>query len=509
MRFSKLLSRARGLVILGMVSGLWAQPTSFVICDEVGDQREPVVIYDSDNGNFIVAWTDGRGWPKKIYGARVDTLGNVLEEDGTLLLSPVYAPNRDLILPEMAMWDTSFLLMARNIDAGYGCGNHVAAYRKDLSRIFTTGFFTFESIDFPEAGRVACSPFNDTALFLSTDYIWQEAYKVTYVGHLFPGDTDITGGSGGVPCRGWGMVWDSTRDLYLLAFDYNYLGWDGDTIGTYRMLSSSGLIDPDTLIMIRSRDKLRPASFEFDERSRKDRDVCLRDQGFLIASETGGQRKIPPNWFCSRIWVDFLDTSGLPTRPLPFFFGDTLTRDSRWPTCANNEGSALVAWQDSIPDSVQIRAAFFDTLQNYDGPEVLIRGYRETQPDLIACPGSAGKFFLVWAHWNGPPTFYDIYGMFLDTIETVEVGLEERPVHTILPLVIIYPNPFSDETMISIPGLDGQAQVSVYDATGRKVKSFSVTGNEQKINPGPEGVYFLEVKAVGLCKTIKIVKTRR
>ena len=502
-KFNKTLIGA----ILGLVSGLWAQPVPFVICDEVGDQREPVVIYDPENGNFIVAWTDWRASNSAIYAARVDTLGNILEEDGTLLLSPSYSHTRDLILPDMAMWDTSFLLMAKNIDAGFGCGNHVAIYQKDLSRIFTTGFFTFESIDFPEAGRIACSPLNDTALFLSTDYIYQEAYKVAYVGHLFPGDTQIWGGSGGTPCRGWGVVLDTARDLYLLVFDYNYLGWDGDTIGAYRMLSSSGLLYPDSLIRIRSREELSPASFELHDRSRKDRDVCLRDQGFLIASETGGEGKIPPNWFCSRIWVDFLDTSGLPTQPSPFFFGDTLTRDSRWPTCAHNEGSILIAWQDSTPDSVQIRAAFFDTLQNYDGPEVLIRGYRETQPDLIACPSSKGRFLLVWAHWNGPPTFYDIYGMFLDTIETVEVGTKEA----ITPrdkVVSVHPNPFSDETMISVPGLDGQAQVAVYDATGRKVKSFSMAG-EQKLNPGPEGVYFVEVKAKGASEIVKIVKTRR
>jgi hypothetical protein len=258
-------------------------------------------------------------------------------------------------------------------------------------------------------------------------------------------------------------------------------------------------------MLIRSWEELRPASFEFERRSRKDRDVCLMDQGFLIACETGGKWSLP---LYSRIWVDFLDTSGLPTSPKPFFFGDTLTRDSRWPTCAHNGGSVLVAWQDSTPDSVQIRAAFFDTLQNYEGPGVLIRGYRETQPDLIACPGSAGKFLLVWAHWNGPPTFYDIYGMFLDTIETVEVGLGERSPHGVSPSVVIYPNPFSDETMISVLGLEGQAQVAVYDATGRKVKSFSVVG-KQKLNPGPEGVYFLEIKAGGLSETVKIVKTRR
>lgn len=515
MIFNKALRVLRGLVILGLVSGLWAQPTPFVICDELGDQREPVVIYDDQNGVFIVAWADWRSSHSGIFAARVDTLGNVLDPDGQVLYAPY---GRDRILPQMDMGDTSFLMVCAGsytTDERY----YMGLYHKDMS--FIRGYiFSVNVAPRPQSPWVCYTP----------DTIWwppdSVAFRVFYPEYIdFEGTENICfvyippDGliyheyySTNTFHHGAAAVWNGNK--CFVVWEGVWEGFPGPQLAMHGWMNPSPS-GPDTPFVVRDASDYITSVFSlyWDHRSPKDKDLRLAQNGYLLASETGGGWRIPPGPYgspTSRIWIDFLDTSGLPTRPLPFFFGDTLTRDSRWPTVAYNHPSYMVAWQDSTPDSVQIRAVFFDTLQNYDGPEVLIRGYRETQPDLIASPSSKGKFFLVWAHWNGPPTYYDIYGMFLDSLRETTVGLRTEDFSVSHPIAELRPNPFTGKTTLEIASTSGST-VSIYDPTGRLIKSFTPEKGKSAFeivleNPG---VYLVLVKTEGRFVSLKAINQRR
>ena len=88
-------------------------------------------------------------------------------------------------------------------------------------------------------------------------------------------------------------------------------------------------------------------------------------------------------------------------------------------------------------------------------------------------------------------------------MKTLEVS---KPAHFIIDA---YPNPFGNNITIDIMApLDGDADVSITDVTGRVVESF--THASGKINTGGNlkpGVYFVNVTHEDYHQVIKIVKT--
>jgi hypothetical protein len=74
--------------------------------------------------------------------------------------------------------------------------------------------------------------------------------------------------------------------------------------------------------------------------------------------------------------------------------------------------------------------------------------------------------------------------------------------------MVIYPNPATTTISISLNNLkNNQAYFTMYDATGRKVKYFSSTSAENKIERGdlPNGIYFINVIVGNRQLTKKIV----
>ncbi|MBQ1733007.1 MAG: T9SS type A sorting domain-containing protein, partial [Bacteroidales bacterium] len=75
-----------------------------------------------------------------------------------------------------------------------------------------------------------------------------------------------------------------------------------------------------------------------------------------------------------------------------------------------------------------------------------------------------------------------------------------------------YPNPFYDNLMLDVDGMEGEFTVEAYDMMGRML--FSESFSEQHIELGNafanevNGVYFLKVYDGSVCKTMKIVKER-
>ena len=75
-----------------------------------------------------------------------------------------------------------------------------------------------------------------------------------------------------------------------------------------------------------------------------------------------------------------------------------------------------------------------------------------------------------------------------------------------------YPNPFYDNLMLDVDGMEGELTVEAYDIMGRML--FSESFSDQHIELGNafanevNGVYFLKVYDGSVCKTMKIVKER-
>ncbi len=75
-----------------------------------------------------------------------------------------------------------------------------------------------------------------------------------------------------------------------------------------------------------------------------------------------------------------------------------------------------------------------------------------------------------------------------------------------------YPNPFYDNLMLDVDGMEGEFTVEAYDIMGRML--FSESFSDQHIELGNafanevNGVYFLKIYDGSVCKTMKIVKER-
>ena len=64
-------------------SGVVLDSLGIAISTETSYQNEPAIAFDGSN--YLVAWDDSRNGPGDIYGARVSTLGTVLDPDGILI----------------------------------------------------------------------------------------------------------------------------------------------------------------------------------------------------------------------------------------------------------------------------------------------------------------------------------------------------------------------------------------------------------------------------------------
>jgi len=60
--------------------------SSIEICTHTGNQEEPYIAYDGEN--FFVVWHDERTFPTRIFGARINTGGIVLDTNGFLIYAP-------------------------------------------------------------------------------------------------------------------------------------------------------------------------------------------------------------------------------------------------------------------------------------------------------------------------------------------------------------------------------------------------------------------------------------
>jgi MYXO-CTERM domain-containing protein len=90
-------------------SGGTVTASDLIVCDAADDQLRPAVAFDPQSSVFLVAWSDERGGvgASDIYGARIDTSGNVLDPCGVI----VNGASGSQRVPEVSFGSGQFLVV--------------------------------------------------------------------------------------------------------------------------------------------------------------------------------------------------------------------------------------------------------------------------------------------------------------------------------------------------------------------------------------------------------------
>ncbi len=199
----------------------------FPISTATGTQQYPQAVYDSLSGNFLVVWEDFRnGVDWDIYGARVDTLGTVLDAAGLALVS-VSGQQQE---PSLAVSDTTvprfFLVWSDN---RVGNWNIYGKFFNEYGVPTTGDLSVGVAGNTQEKARVVYAPQQEEFFVVWEDYRnnrWD----------LFENRVDLAGnvlmGTGGAPLYAAGsqsrrpdVVWTGSR--YLVAWEDSRNGtWD-------------------------------------------------------------------------------------------------------------------------------------------------------------------------------------------------------------------------------------------------------------------------------------------
>jgi len=194
---------------------------------------------------------------------------------------------------------------------------------------------------------------------------------------------------------------------------------------------------------------------------------------------------------------------------------------------ADDSANVYIVWRDYRDYSTYGHDIYFafssDSGQTFNG-NVLVNDHQGIENawdwDPSICVNDSGKVFAAWSSTRNDPSFtnFDIY-----CASGNYVGIEEYHNPQTSLAFQCYPNPFIRMTNL-ICGIGHGAEknpvsVSIYDASGRMVKSFTLNplhsafsitwhGDDDYGQEVPEGVYFIQFLCNGHKSTEKIVKIK-
>jgi hypothetical protein len=464
-------------------------------------------------GSFLAAWTDPRFYGADIFGARVDTTGEVLDPDGVLMSMSVNNQH----VPALASDGTSFLAVWQD--------------RRDSS-----GTFDICGARVSETGSVL----DPTSFVISADGKWSDP-SVCYGGGSFL------------------VVWEGERDS-----SYGIYGARVSPDGT--------VLDPDGIAVSSAEAEPECPAVSFDGTNflvvwddyrydHLDPDICgarvgpegvVLDTGGLIISTGEGYQIVPAVGFdgtnflvawseernpcrlrCARVSPSgvVLDSAGIDVADSAVF-----------PSIAPGTMNTLVAWQSYrnfprdtddvycarvspsgvVLDTVEIALATAPGWQGcpvaaFDGTDFLvawgggggISGARVSQAGVVfdsgpirrqassqalAC-GTNGRMLLAYQAWTGSESgivynAYRVWGMMdpspgVEEIENSEVRRVKGGATVVRGVLYLRPSPFP------LPVGEGQGvrEWSLLDATGRKVLDLVPGAND--VRALAPGVYFV------------------
>ncbi len=427
-----------------------------------------------DGTNYLVVWQDYRGssFPvllSDIYGIRVNQSGGIIDSSAIAIS---HAPNTQCC-PAVAFDGTNYFVVWEDMR------DNVCVYGARVNQAGVV--IDTQGVMFPVSN--ACSP---ALAFDGTNYL--VVFIDIYRSHTY-----------GTLVSPTGVVFDSfqiSQSIYaanpVVAFgDTNYLVvWDRSDIYAACVAPSGNVLDE--FIISDEPDVQRSPSVAFD------------GTNFLVV------------WCDSRKGFDSLDIYGARVS------SDGVVLDSAGiricgvdnyqasPSVAFDGSNYIVVWEDYRSDSTSdiYGAEVSPAGLVIDTSEVVIQQGDQLEPQLIH--GNTDQLLLVYSGWANLINIYPtctqrIWGKFSPL-----VGIEEhddKQVSNYL-LLQINPNPFRYRTAIKyqIP-TDCNAQISIYDVTGRLVKFFDLksdvsnlqskvvwSGKDENDRTLPNGIYFCRLK---------------
>jgi hypothetical protein len=188
-------------------------------------------------------------------------------------------------------------------------------------------------------------------------------------------------------------------------------------------------------------------------------------------------------------------------------------------TSSENESFYLMWIEDDLiqVDDRLIKFAVIDTNGNFIEEPYIAYDYTDEDPQqlakLSATTNDDGDVFAHWsAYFPSVSGFYVVLGWF----DHNWLGIEEETASVVPPDIslILSSNPFHDFLTIEVTGVSWLSELSVYDITGRIVRSlglgegntFQWDGRDDEGNDLPVGTYVIRAESQSITTAAKIVK---
>lgn len=435
-------------------SGVVLDVEGIVVCDEVNHQYRPHVAFDGVN--YLVVWDDARSGATDIYGARISTSGDVLDEGGFVICSAANSQTAPAVVFDGVRY---FVVWS-----DYRNGAHTDIYGARVSTdgtVFDPGGFTISTANYNQIlPRVAFD--GDRYLVVWQDYrsggtysdiygarvdtlgavidaagveICQTGAKLSRPDVSFDGtnylvvwDDCITLGSpscdiygtrvdtsGAVldvdripisvgtsesktePC----VVFDGAR--YLVAWT-DYRGPVGTDIYGSRVLTDGSVVDAEGILASRGMNNQMYV------------DVAFGETNYLLVWEDE-RSSSGTDIFGTRVDISglVLDPQGIPIATQP--------GEQRLPTVSYGAGKYMVVWEDYQSGHSQIHGARVDTVGTVlDVTPIPIAALSEVYHETPAVAYNSKDFLVVWSD-DRAGTGYDVYGVLVDSLGQVAPGV--------------------------------------------------------------------------------------
>lgn len=518
-------------------SGVVLDPAGIFISRAASAQYTPGIAFDG--ANCFVVWPDDRRWPSHIYGARVDTMGTVLDPEGLLLSTALYSQysssgafdgtNYSIVWSDFREGEFSYIYGARVDTAG-------AVLDPSGIAICTTSYAGGPVIAYGGSNYLV---------------VWSGIYgtRLAISGVVLDSGCVFLG-SGADPS----ICFDGVNYLVVYRRDLDIYGARVDTAGA--VLDSAGF-------------RISPLDGE-----QKCPAVVYDGTNYFVVWQDGRNE-----WFeqLFDIYGTFVDTTGTVMDTLGFPIASIVGNDQSHPSVAFDGVNYFVVWQDT-------RSGYADIY----GARVTNAGVILEPSGIPLCTASSAQYApsisfdgtnycVIWEDWRSG-NYCDVYGCHVDTsgivtdnftvsvesnnqmrpdlakgsnkylitytgfVDTLNnhpantmriwgqfhpfVGVEEKENRK--PEAVqglrVYPNPFSDNTDVvyftgqSVSGAAVSAHLKIYDVLGRMVKDFipepknsgmqftvSWNGVDDNGLRVPAGIYFVRLETPHHSETQKLI----
>lgn len=453
-------------------------------------QRMPAVGFDGEN--HLVVWEDERGEDIDLYGALIDTSGNILTPPGVF---PVSQAKYKQLKPKVDFVNPYYLVVWQDYrDADWIIRLYGTRVSKDGTVLDPDGIY-FDMNDAMYIFNHQIS--NDSTNFLIVWQKWDETYPAHSPVVAVRVDTS------GVFLDPEGIIIDTSAWFPSVSFDgENWLICYLDICGLVgvRLSSDGTLIAP-----------IFDISSQFYDYAKDPSSVTFNGNNYLVTwASRRTESPLDENIHGSRASPDGYDLDSVD-----IIIANKPEYHQYAPQTASCGGNFFVVWLETRNFYPHLRfyctKSIYGTYVSQDGVVLDTNGILFTPPlsesKSPAVTWSNGdRFLLCYSNFTESPYgSYRIYGRFIDAL--IDVKEPKKRIGFVNRLEQNSPNPFTKSTIICYQVREkGFVELSIYNAAGRLIKKIV---NERK-NPGihtvgwngkdtngnivSNGVYFYKLK---------------